>query len=308
MDVLVAGGTGFIGTSLCRELDEREHDVTAFARDPSGATLPETVTRVAGDVRSQADVSEVLEGTDVVVNLVALSPLRIPKGGEAMHEKVHTTGTENIVDAAEATSVERIVQMSGHGADPAAPTRYLQSKGRAEEIVRDSELPATVFRPSVVFGDGGEFVSFTRKLTPPILAPLPGGGKTKFQPIWIQDFVPMIADAVTEPEHADETYSIGGPDVLTLAEVAKLSRRARGQSTRIVPIPMGLAGFGMSIMGNLPGFPFGSDQYRSLKMDNVIPDNDIEAFGVEADDLRTLRDYLGLAGSGEEAEVKRATA
>jgi uncharacterized protein YbjT (DUF2867 family) len=302
MDVLVAGGTGFIGTSLCRELDERDLDVTAFARDPTGATLPESITRVEGDVRSQDDLEEALEGTDVVVNLVALSPLRIPPGGEGMHEKVHTVGTENIVEAAESRAVDRVVQMSALGAELAAPTRYLQSKGRAEEIVRDATIPATVFRPSVVFGDGGEFVSFTRKLSPPILAPLPGGGKTKFQPIWIEDFVAMIADAVTEDDHADETYEIGGPEVLTLREVAKLSRRALGQKTRIVPIPMGLAGVGMSIMGRLPGFPFGSDQYRSLKMDNVVSENDITAFGVSEEDLRTLREHLGLARPGEEAD------
>lgn len=307
MDVLVAGGTGFIGTSLCRALDERGHEVTAFARDPTGATLPDDVARVAGDVRSKNDLRAALEGMDVVVNLVALSPLRIPAGGEGMHEKVHTVGTENIVDVAESTPVERIVQLSGQGADRAAPTRYLQSKGRAEEIVRDAEVPATVFRPSVVFGDGGEFVSFTRKLTPPILAPLPGGGKTKFQPIWIGDFGPMIADAVTDAEHQGETYAIGGPEVLSLAEVAKLSRRARGQRTRIVPIPMGLAGIGMSIMGNLPGFPFGADQYRSLKMDNVVPENDIEAFGVVEDDLRTLREYLGVGTSADSGEADRAT-
>lgn len=308
MDILVAGGTGFIGTSLCRELDERGHDVAAFARDPTGANLPDDVARVQGDVRSREDLKDALEGMDAVVNLVALTPLRIPRGGEGMHEKVHTVGTENIVAAAESTDAERLVQMSGHGADPAAPTRYLQSKGRAEEIVRESALSTTVFRPSVVFGDGGEFVSFTRKLTPPILAPLPGGGKTKFQPIWVEDFVPMIADAVTEPEHGDQTYSIGGPEVLTLAEVAKLSRRARGQTTRIVPIPMELAGLGMSIMGNLPGFPFGSDQYRSLKMDNVVSENDIDAFGVEEGELRTLREYLGLAGAGTDVEADRATA
>lgn len=299
MAILVAGGNGFIGTHLCDTLSDRGYDVTALARDPSTANLPPDVERATGDIRSAEVAMSAVEGHDVVVNLVALSPLRIPRGGEEMHDRIHREGTANLVAAAEEHDIDRFVQLSGLGAEPNAPTRYLQAKGRAEEIVRGSDIPGTVFRPSVVFGEGGEFVPFTRKLTPPILAPLPGGGQTKFQPIWVEDFTPMIADAATEDKHAGETYSIGGPEVFTLAEVAKLSRRARGQKTRIVPIPMALAGIGMSVMGAVPGFPFGRDQFKSLKMDNVVEENDIQAFDVQESDLRTLREYLGLEPARE---------
>lgn len=308
MAILIAGGTGFIGTHLCETLSDRGHEVTALARNPSEASLPSDVERTPGDIRSAETAASAVEGHDVVVNLVALSPLRIPRGGEEMHDRIHRVGTANLVSAAEEHEVDQFVQLSGLGADPSAPTRYLQAKGRAEEIVRESEIPSTVFRPSIVFGEGGEFVPFTRKLTPPILAPLPGGGQTKFQPIWVQDFAPMVADAATEDTHAGERYEIGGPEVLTLAEVAKLSRRARGQNTRIVPIPMALAGIGMSVMGAVPGFPFGRDQFQSLKIDNVVQDNDIDAFGVEESDLRTLREYLGLATGDNTGHTDVATA
>jgi uncharacterized protein YbjT (DUF2867 family) len=118
----------------------------------------------------------------------------------------------------------------------------------------------------------------------------------------------MIAHAATEDTDQGETYAIGGPEVLTLAEVAKLSRRARGQNTRILPIPMALAGVGMSVMGAVPGFPFGRDQFRSLKMDNVVRENDIEAFGVQDSDLKTLREYLGLESGDSPDETTAATA
>ncbi|NHN46882.1 complex I NDUFA9 subunit family protein [Halostella sp. JP-L12] len=293
MRILVTGGTGFIGEKLCRELDERGHDVTALARDPDEATLPSSVERARGDVTVYDSVEASFDGQDAVVNLVALSPLFKPRGG-ATHEDVHLGGTENVVRAAEEHDVPRVVQMSALGADPGGSTAYIRTKGRAEEVVRDSDLDWTLVRPSVVFGEGGEFVSFTKKLTPPYLAPLPGGGKTRFQPIWVGDLVPMLADCVEDDDHVGETYEIGGPEVLTLAQVAKLARRAEGQSVTILPVPMALAGVGLKVAGSIPGFPMGADQYRSLKFDNTTADNDIDAFGRSPDDLTTLSEYLDI--------------
>jgi len=150
-----------------------------------------------------------------------------------------------------------------------------------------------IVRPSVVFGEGGEFVSFTKKLAPPFVSPLPGGGKTKFQPIWVGDLVPMLADSVEDDAHVGETYELGGPDVLSLADVAKLAHGADGRSVTVLPVPMGLAGIGLSIAGSIPGFPMGADQYQSLKFDNTTDDNAVEAFGRTETDLTSLRSYLG---------------
>ena len=178
--------------------------------------------------------------------------------------------------------------MSALGADASGPTEYIRAKGKAETVVKESELDWTIFRPSVIFGDGGEFVSFTKKLTPPVVAPMPGGGKTKFQPIWVEDLAPMLADAV-EDSSTNEIYEIGGPEVLTLAEVAKLSR---GGNVTIIPVPMALAKVGMTAAGPVPFIPFGPDQARSLEFDNTTPSNDIGEFGVSETDLLTLSAYL----------------
>ena len=376
MRILVAGGTGFVGQHLCRELHERGHEVTALARSPGGADLPAGVETAVGDVTAYDSMEAAFEGQDAVVNLVALSPLFRPKGGEDRHFEVHRDGTTNVVRAAEAHGVPRLVQMSALGADPEGETAYIRAKGLAEAVVRDSSLEWVVFRPSTLFGEGGEFVEFTKKLAPPYLTPLPGGGKTRFQPIWVGDLVPMLADAVEgrapgdadpgeaasgaadetgaddaaavdadadagaandtggaadaasdtggavdaddpgaeadpgagradpasgEDPHAGRIYEIGGPEVLTLAEVARLAHAADGKPVDVVPVPMVLAKIGLSLADYVPGMPMGSDQYRSLQFDNTTTDNDVDAFGVAEADLRTLADYLGVDPASLEA-------
>ena len=297
MKVLVAGGTGFIGSYLCRALADDGHAVTALSRSPE--ETPEGVTGVTGDVTDYDSIASAVDGHDAVVNLVALSPLFEPDGGNRMHDRIHRGGTENLVRAAEDGGVERFVQLSALGADPNGDTAYIRAKGEAEGIVRDSDLDWTIFRPSVVFGDGGEFVSFTKRLkgmfAPGVpLYPLPGGGKTRFQPIHVEDLVPMIAAAVTDDEHVGKTYEVGGPEVLTLRQVTDLVYEAERKGVTIVPLPMPLAKVGLSVLGAVPGFPMGADQYRSLKFDNTTADNDVGAFGVDPAELTTLGEHLGV--------------
>lgn len=308
MKVLVTGGDGFIGRNLCRELVERGHEVTALSRHPDDG-LPEGVATATGDVTTYASIEATFEGQDAVVNLVAPSPLFEPKGGNRMYDVVHRQGTENVVRAAKERGVPRLVQLSGLGADPDGPTAYIRAKGRAEEIVRESGLDWVIFRPSVVFGEGSEFLSFTKKVAPPYVTPLPGGGETRFQPIWVGDFVPMIADAVEETStsnqnaersgdavederHVGRTYEIGGPERLTLAQVAREVHEAAGRSVSVIPIPMVLVRVGLTLAGAVPWIPMGPDQYRSLKFDNVTDHNDVDVFGVREADLKTLREFL----------------
>ncbi|SMO82222.1 complex I NDUFA9 subunit family protein [Halorubrum cibi] len=297
MKVLVAGGTGFIGSYLCRALVNDDHEVTAMSRSP--AETPEGVDSAVGDVTAYDSVEPAVEGHDAVVNLVALSPLFEPKGGNVMHDRVHRAGTENLVRAAEEAGADRFLQMSALGADPDGDTAYIRSKGEAEEIVRSSDLDWTVFRPSVVFGEGGEFVSFTKRLkgmfAPGVpLYPLPGGGKTRFQPIHVEDLVPMLAAALESDEHVGEVYEVGGPETLTLREVTNLVYEAERKGITIVPLPMPLARIGLTVLGAVPGFPMGGDQYRSLKFDNTTADNDAGAFGFDPSEMTTLAAYLGV--------------
>ncbi|SER72195.1 complex I NDUFA9 subunit family protein [Natrinema salaciae] len=296
MKILVAGGTGFIGTNLCAELAERDHEVTALSRSPTKAELPAGVESAIGDVSAYDSIVETVAEHDAVVNLVSLSPLYKPPAGTS-HEEVHLGGTENLVRAAEEGDVDRFLQMSALGADPDGATAYIRAKGEAETVVRESTLEWTIVRPSVVFGDGAEFLEFTKTLTTPYVTGLPGGGQTRFQPIWIGDLVPMLTDALEDASHIGETYELAGPQVATLADVTELVYAAEGRDVTVLSIPMGLAKLGLSAADSLPFVPFGLDQARSLEFDNTVADNDATAFGCDPAAFVTLGSYLGLEGT-----------
>ncbi|MDY7083269.1 MAG: complex I NDUFA9 subunit family protein [Halobacteria archaeon] len=295
MNVAITGGTGFVGSHLSNRLAEESGiSVTAISRNPDETAVPidESVEREYGDVTDASTLD--FEGVDVVVHLVALSPLFKPKG--TTHKKVHLNGTRNVVEAAEDAGVERIVQMSALGADSDGDTEYIRTKGEAEKVVRESELDYTMFRPSVVFGEGDEFIGFTKLLTTPVVTGLPGGGKSRFQPIWVGDLADIMAQSVVDEdvEHTGKVYEIGGPQVLTLAKISKMVYRAEGKSLKVLPVPMFMAKIGLTLADPLPFVPMGADQYRSLKIDNVVNSNDVGVFGYDEDDLKTLGEYLGL--------------
>lgn len=284
MDVLVAGGTGCIGRALCRALVERDHAVTAMARSPDAVALPPGVETVVADV-TQPDLTDAVAGHDAVVNLVALPSHVDPR--ERSHETVHRDGTANLVAASEATDVERFVQLSALGVDADVDTAYFRAKRKAERIVRDADLEWVLVRPSVVFGDGCAFLPFLRRTFSPGIAPLPGGGDLRIQPIWAGDLAAMLAECIEGP-HAGQVYEIGGPEVLTLGETVRL---ACGDPV-VVPVPDSVAATAFSIAERLPLVPFGRDQYRVFALDNTTDHDDIATLDVDPDSLRTLGDHL----------------
>jgi uncharacterized protein YbjT (DUF2867 family) len=285
MDVFVAGGTGFIGQVLCRELTERGHDVTAASRSATRHSVPDGVTPVTVDVTGPP-LESAVAGHDAVVNLVALPSHRPPRG--TSHEAVHVDGTRNLVAASEAAGVETVVLLSGLGVDAAVQTAYFEAKRTAEAVVTDASLSSVIFRPSVVFGDGCAFLPFLRRITPPGIAPLPAGGRMRIQPLWVGDLVPLLATAIENEAHAGETYRIGGPRELTLADTVQLVCGERV----VVPIPRSLAGAGARIAEYVPGIPLGRDQARVFDHHNTTDNADLAAFDVSPDEFRTLESYL----------------
>src|SRR5689334_19984856 len=157
MKILVTGGTGFIGTGLRKALKDEGHDVRLLVRSGSVDKVDrrEGFEVLVGDVLDTHACMRALDGIDAVVHLVGLRRER-PEDGMT-YEAMHTEATYAVVDAAVRNRVPRIIYMSSLGARADAPSRYHKTKWESEELVRNSGMRYTIFRPSIIFGPGDEF-------------------------------------------------------------------------------------------------------------------------------------------------------
>lgn len=266
--VLILGGTGFVGRSLCTLLAERGFDVTVPTRDKSAALklgLPASVDLVSADVHDLAELTRLVAGKDAVVNLVA-----ILHGSEAQFDRTHVELPRTLVSACRAARVRRIVHVSALGVDSPRPSRYLRSKAQGEKVFKDADIDATVLRPSVIYGEKDRFLNlFARLMTFAPVFPLACAG-ARFQPVWVEDVARAILVCLERPETSGQTFECAGPDIYTLAELVKLVGRWSGHERPVLPLPQLVGTLQALVMELLPGKPLMSrDNLESMRTPNV---------------------------------------
>ncbi len=267
-NVLVTGGSGFIGRYIVNELVGRGCRVLVPSRRRDKARhlimLP-TCEVVEANVHDDATLQRLVEGQDAVINLVG-----ILHGTEAQFEAAHVELTRRVLAACAQARVRRYLHMSALGADPDGPSMYQRSKGRAEQAVRESELAWTIFRPSVVFGAEDDFLNLFARLA--AIAPvLPiGGADARFQPVWVEDVSRAFANSLDSETTVGRAYELAGPKVYTLRELVKFAAGAAGHRRAVIALPMGIARLQARLMELAPGEPLLSrDNLDSMKRDNV---------------------------------------
>jgi uncharacterized protein YbjT (DUF2867 family) len=301
MNIIILGGTGFIGRHICEKLIRAGHRVTVPTRRLENAReiqmLP-GLQPLACNVHDSAELATVVKGHDVLVNLVA-----ILHGSEAEFERVHVSLSQTIVAACKAAGVPRIVQMSSLGAALDAPSQYLRSKGRGEQVFAESGLDVTILRPSVVFGEGDKLLNVFAQLQQSFpFVPL-AGSTAQFQPVWVEDVAQAVVNVLhgghyennsaSRSVHAGyvpKTYEIAGQQVLTLRQLFELAGRSVGASRPIFHLPDGLARVQAALMEIMPGPTLMSrDNLDSMRSPNVasgklpgLSELGIEPSGIEA--------------------------
>ncbi len=288
MKVYITGGTGFVGSHLAHKLVWAGHKVTLGGLSKNAPIdLPEDIEVELIDVTDPETLD--FSDHDAVIHLVGLSPLFKPN---ISYHSVHVEGTVNVMEACKDAGISRYIHMSALGAHPEENTTYLRTKGEAQVLVESSELDWSIVRPSVIFGEGGQFLNFTESLITPYVTALPRGGKNKFQPIYVEDIGDLFVEIIENPHsHTHKKYDIGGPKIHSLKDISKMIEKSKGRSLRVLPVPMGLTKIAMSVSDKI-GLKFGLDQYRSLKKDNITNKNSLDNFKKDVDDLRTIEDYL----------------
>jgi uncharacterized protein YbjT (DUF2867 family) len=271
----VTGAAGLVGTHVCRELGRRGWRVRALVRDPvkAAARLADTTAELfTGDVRDPESLGAAVAGCSGVVHLAAIAIER----GKDTYESVNTDATARVLDTARLADARRIVFTSQNGASWSEPSRFLRSKGKAEELVKDSGLDWTVLRPSVIFGAEDEFVNVLARLVrlSPFVLPLPDGGRARFQPIAVGDVATVVASSLDRRDTVRETYALGGATPLSLREIAERILLAMRAKRAIVGVPRsGLRPLIAVMQHVLPSPPVTTGLLDLLAKDNVVPDN-----------------------------------
>ncbi|MEK6673948.1 MAG: NAD(P)H-binding protein, partial [Nitrospirota bacterium] len=207
--IFIAGGTGFIGQNLIRALKEKGHSIRCLVRTQERASICEKAgfDAVVGDITDRESLRNSLQGVGMVVHLVGI----IEESGNATFEKVHVEGTRNLVDEAKAANVNHFFYQSALGASLTSPAGYQKTKAEAEELVKKSGLPFTIFRPSLVIGNNDGFTTRIKELINlgPVVV-IPGDGNARFQPIFVEDwvkcFMKIFSDASRITHHASRIY------------------------------------------------------------------------------------------------------
>ncbi len=231
--ILVTGGTGFIGSRIVGALVAQGRPVRCLVR--GGDVAREGVESAAGDMTDTDSLRRAADGCDAVVHLVA-GKLGLPEE----FQRAMAQATKNLIGAAEAAGVRRFVLMSSLGTDErtAGLTAYSRAKWEAQQALESSGLAWTVFKPSFVFGpDGGMLPGFKKIARGPVIV-IPGDGKRRLQPIWVDDVAAYYARSIDEPRAEKRVFELGGPDLVTWNEFWERLKAAVGSRRPVIHVPM----------------------------------------------------------------------
>ena len=313
LSIVILGGTGFLGTRLVSRLVKEGHRVTALSRDRERHkhlfVLP-GLTIENCDVYQEAQLSERFRGKDVVINLVGILNERGFGGGG--FRRAHVELTRGVLQAMKSAGVTRLLQVSALKAAPDAPSFYLRSKGEAEKLIRD-QTPAldwTIFKPSVMFGPGDSFLNRFAGLLASVPVALPlARANARMQPVYVDDVVDALVACLHGGTSSRQTFELGGTQVYSLREVVSLVAKLTGKRRLIIGVP-GVLGYLQGMFLNfVPGRPFSTDNYRSLKVDSVVGDDGLAKLGIKPHSLAAqARQYLGSFEDNARLSQNRAEA
>lgn len=277
--IVLLGGTGFVGSYLVPRLAADGHQITLLSRNRESrrslAVLPGVFVRSA-DVYDDHVLRQHFDGADAVINLIGI----LNPGGRHTFQRAHIDMARRVVEACKVAGVTRLHQMSSLKAGQGL-SNYLKSRGEAETLVRASPLNWTIYQPSVIFGEGDglvtRFAALLRKMPALPLA----RANSRLAPTYVGDVAEAIARCVADDKlAARRSLELYGPEVLTLGEIVHAIRDAARLRTTIIPLHDSLGRLQAQVAGMLPGKPFSTDNFLSLRTDSVGKVDGYAALGI----------------------------
>ncbi len=267
--VMVLGGSGFVGRHIVQLLSTAKFQVCVPTRRREAAKrliLLPTVDVVDADVHDEIELVRLTRDADAVINLVGVLH---DAPGERGFEQAHVELTRKVIAATRANGCARYLHMSALGADEQGPSKYQRTKGQAEAIVRGSGLDWTIFRPSVVFGQGDRFLNMFAGLLRWFPVMVLASPRARFQPVHVEDVASAYVRALEDRATFGQTYSLCGPRAYTLRELVTLVGAMTGRQRPIIGLSDPLSYLQAWLLELLPVKLMSRDNYHSMKVDNV---------------------------------------
>ena len=263
MNIIIFGGSGFIGSRTAQILKEQGYQVCMPDRRAFDFLHPnETAAR------------RLLEGQDVLINCIGI----MSRHAEIL-ETVHHHTPKQLASWAKAAGVKRWVQLSALGADPSQPINFVGSKGRGDDAVTKSGIPIAIARPSVVYGRGGTSCELFIKLARLPLLLLLEGGRFHLQPVHLADVAEGLAKLAAQTDTGHSVINMTGRQPLTLAEYLTILRQTLHHKPpqRILPIPLHLIDPALPLANILSNGIISRDSFALLKQDSCADYSDFAA-------------------------------
>lgn len=291
--VTVFGGTGFLGRRVALHLRQRGFPVRIAARHPDrcrgyfNADDTKTELRVS-DIHDERSVANALVGAYGAVNAISL----YVEHGQETFQSVHVEAAERLALLAQRAGVQRLVHVSGVGADTASPSLYVRKRGEGEHVVQEAFADAILIRPTVMFGTDDAFLTLILRLLQRLpLYPMFGDGQIELQPVWVEDVAEAITRALLPSSPLPVTYECGGPRIYSYKQLLRALAKEMGIKAVLLPFPF-KAWHAIAWIGEmLPHPPITRNQVELMQVANVW-----------SRDLPGLPD-LGIAPRAIEEEV-----
>ena len=278
-NILILGGSGFIGKQLAFSLANRGWCVTIPSKRPHrnrSLLVHPNIRLCQANVLDPGELKSLCTDQQAIINLIGI--LHERRKGD--FRRIHVEFIKSVVETCNQTGIKRLLHVSALGADQATGSSlYLRSKGEGENLLHtfgQRGLLVTSFQPSVVFGREDDFVNRFAGILKFCVGFFPlACADSKMAPVYVGDLVERIVNSIDDSNSYSKRYTVCGPEVFTLAQILELIIETLRLPCRVLPLGKGLSRLQALILQNLPGKLFTMDNYRSLQTDSLCEDGDL---------------------------------
>jgi uncharacterized protein YbjT (DUF2867 family) len=285
--VTVFGGTGFVGRRVVRHLRDSGTRVRIVARH-RGLIEDDGMERIVADAHDQRSVEAAVAGAEGVVNAISLY---VERGSDTFHS-VHVETAAKIASAARQAGIRRFVHVSGIGANAASPSPYIRGRGEGEAAVRTAFPGAVIVRPAVIFASDDAFLTTILRLLRSMPAyPVFGDGRTRLQPVYVDDVAAAIAQILRQSRKPYPVYELAGPRIYSYEELLRTISRVAGLRPVLMHVPFAFWNALASVAEMLPRQPLSRNQVELMQIDTTASERlpGFRALGISP---RSLEDEL----------------